>query len=513
MNVNTIAVFLRRHQYIVAFIGFTVLWLFVVVGSRTIWSGYHLFDDHEIFGYQTGIRSATTLSQKIELLEHKFFVGQYTTAIRFRPIHYIHRTLLTMWLDFNLTAWSWYMVSLGIITSWLLFLFGKLQRWSFIEASLLVVFTLVGPQSVIYWRLGTPETLAMFLFAITLVCIAMSVHSQRFGWLWQSLIVVAGVLTSLSKESFVIMMPAIILLNIILHYQKLYSSITQLAKRVGAVTGIFIGSFIAELFYVITNLQLLQGTGGDAVGVNGFQPIQYFMKLLDLLSTNSYGEFIILAFGLVLLTGIVSQEQLIHRLLVVLKEIGGTIFISVIIILPQLVLYAASGLVNRYYIPATFGVAFLVCSLLAYAREKNLQYNLRIALLAFCCIVMFFSYYNVTADASAYAVDGRANMQLLNSITQCAKSTESVIIVVNELIAGESVDSVQEYLQVVHQYPTIHRYPVSITPTSEQTQQLLTAKAIVLISEQPAFLQNTVAFKPDQYQQIDAGAAMLYCKQ
>ncbi len=510
MKLSSIVKWLRCHQYTVAFIVFALLWLLIVIGSRSVWSGYHLVDDHEIFGYQARIQTIENFFQKIQHLKSEFLGGM---SFRFRPLHFMHRSLLTMLFGLNFTAWSWYVVGLGIITAWFLFIFGKLQGWSFIEASLLVLFTMVGPQSVIYWRLGTPETLALFLFSATLLFIVLSVRTKRYGWWWQMLVIIFGALTALAKESFLLLLPGIIILNSVLHYEKI-GSVKATLKRTIAATTIFSLIGTRAIVYIVTHLKIVQGSGGEAVGISGFQPIQYLLKFRDILLVNSIGKLIVLTLFIVVLAGIQNHTQLLQRLWHTLRAMSGKLLIAAVILLPQVVLYATSGFVNRYFVPSTFGLAFTLCSLLVYARISQIQYNLRVIVLTLCSIAMLFSYYSVAAEAVGFSREGYSNQQLFQAIQQCAQPTEPVVLVAGARLSGaESIDSVQEYLEFMDHYVQISRYEVSAQSSPEQLQVITEAKALVLFTEQANFVTNTPVFNVDQYQQIDAGGAMLYCKQ
>lgn len=353
----------KRLELLLVSTVYSALIFGLITTSGTLFAGPQLFDENQIYRL------------KIELSEETFaqvatneVITRITSYNRFVPVFSFHKVLQAALLGTNLVAWSLYTGLLGVLTGVFLFHGVRLLGFNLVEALIFSLLTFVGSQSVIWWRLIQGEGLAMLFLAISLVCMARSAVSGDKRTMYTVLFVTFAALSSASKESFILLLPALGFWYIWTVTSKNECQDHSIKKS--AVIIVVLGSiFIAELVFI--RYFIRRTSTGYGIGWKGLD----LEKTIDTTRefTKSADTSLLLIFFVALFVIAGYQSARARRIkatwIPLLKEIFLAMVLSLMTAVPQLLLYSNSGIkYPRYLLPAMIGYAFLVTSVLRHIR-------------------------------------------------------------------------------------------------------------------------------------------------
>jgi hypothetical protein len=437
--------FLIKNKSLIAFILITLFWSSFLFFTGTITSGFHFTDDHEIITIQKKIYDTDLISALKSVLREDM-------AMRFRPFYYIYRIVLIELFGTNILAWSILNFILAILTSYLLFLFVFRQGYSFINALLFPLLTLVGSQTAIWWRLGPAETIGFVLLSISLFLLN---NAVRNGKKYQMILsIICLVLSSLSKESFLILIPAYILILLWLKWKyENYISIYKLF--IDNVYTIVILIIILLVFgYLVIFL-----IGTNKIGYAGIDDSvsigRYLSFIVSNLRFNKYTKLIII--GLFFL--LQNIESVNCRLKKAFKDLP-LIFNSLIlmaIIIPQYLIYSKSGIFERYFLPLNLGFSLFVIFLSERIfRSKVIsEFTKRIYIFLVILVIFYFLKNDAIPTAKVFADEGKNTNKFLSTIIANTRTNDSILVVLNGYKNYEWGFSIRYYLRLVANRPNI----------------------------------------------------------
>jgi hypothetical protein len=360
-------IFFRQH--VVVFFCFFAFWFLLLAVSGSLFSGYHLADDHEV------LRMGRDVANEGVWLQAKKWIDiDLSVAHRFKPVYYLHRVIEARLFGSNFLSWKVYTGCLAILASFLLYRFGRWLGWSLTEAILFPLLVFVGKQSVIWWSLGPQETIGMTMLAAALACMVQMITAKRNKGLWASLFIIFTVLMSLSKESFIVLLPAFMFWIVWLKRAKTAASWRN-SLRSHICPVLILGLiFVFEIFFIVHYVGI-GGYSAKAGGIDGFTPLAYLKTaVLVSLSVSAVGYGLIFVLGFLLI--VFSQSGRTDQGISVLGEFGAPLTLFFLITGPQCVLYARSGFYGRYLLPLLFGFAVLLIYFLDYLRRYKSRYML-----------------------------------------------------------------------------------------------------------------------------------------
>lgn len=164
------------HSNVFALLIFVAVWLGLACFSGSLFSGFHIVDDHEIIAIQNEFNGHAPLCKVM-----KREIGD-DLSIRLRPLYYADRIFLIRLFGDNFLLWSTWRALLAVLTSFLLFLSGRSLGLGVVEAALFPLLALIGTQSNAWFWRGPAEAPAMLMFAVSLYCIAMRSGKTRLPW-------------------------------------------------------------------------------------------------------------------------------------------------------------------------------------------------------------------------------------------------------------------------------------------------------------------------------------------
>jgi hypothetical protein len=429
---------ITRNRDLSAFGLFSVFWLSFLILSGTINSGFHFQDDHEIITISKRIDDNGLFAASVSILKEDM-------VTRFRPFYYLHRIAIVELLGTDFMYWSFYNALLAILTSFFLYLFLIRQGYKFINAILFPFLTLIGEQSAIWWRLGPAETIGIFFLSASLY---LMINSIVNGKRYQLIIsVICLIFSSLSKESFALVIPAYVLFFIMINWQvRPGNNILRIIITNIIPVAVFL-FILLGLAYVIV---FVVGTGGPGYGGHDSSVSigAYLTSIYSLLRKNEYTDLSII--------GLFFLLQNVKTWKINLTDIREKILpfflaflIVMLIAVPQFVLYYSTGLWERYLIPLTLGLAFFVVFLSerVYISTGISTFTKRAFTTLIIITVLWFMKSEAIPKAKSFAVDGRSTNKFLTGIIENSKPDDPVLIVLNAPKNYEHAFSIDTYLR------------------------------------------------------------------
>jgi hypothetical protein len=514
---------LKKHDYISVFLFILIFWFFLLITSGSLFSGYHFTDDHEIahINYDLTVQRLSIFQVINQWIHNDLLTG------RFRPFYYIHRIIETRLLGVNFGWWSLYTAMLAVLTTFFLFIFGKLIRLSITEALLFSLLTTLGAQSAVWWQLGPAETIGTFLLAMALVFAAvqitgrdtvitgpyiLSTGNKLYKSLYEILFIFLVLIMSLSKESFILMIPAITLIKVWLSHHLKNLSWHEALKENSLYISILSSIFIVELLFLKFYIGLNPEIG--YAGVEGFS-ISKTITATQNLSQAGYWWIILACLIGMRVTIKPPDSQSLRQILNVLYL---PIILLLLVAAPQILLYAKSGIAQRYILPGILGYTFLIISLYSYLN-KTYQVAAKLILL----LIMITLSFNLTVAwdaAHTFAKEGKSTHALLETIEAHTQVNDQILIVSNPILSYEWSSSIKKYLNYVsnrnnlyfHSYIDKNNFFFKKIEsfydhqTLDKIKNKLAVQCVVLLpGQKQIFLSKSSWFLKDKFKEYEFG--------
>ena len=330
---------------------FLLFWFAFLGASGSLTSGFHFTDDHQIIYFEGALQNgAGAIESAIG------WIANDASSGRFLPLYYVHRLLEIKFFGSNFLAWGIYDAILAWAASALISI--ALIFWGFrlLEAILMPLILFMGFQSAVWWRFGTAETIAMPLVGVMLLAAVMG--ARRKGILPDVVFIVAGLLLMLAKENFILFIPALLFLKIWMSREGADALALAAKKNLMPVIILLAVSAAGLLF-----IKFFIGTTG--IGYAGYDGLRAgpFMAALVNYSFASHAWLVPAGVALALATA--PKEKRIF-----FPEVLPSLILLFLSVVPQALIYAKSGVAERYILPGAFGFAFTSVHMLKVVREN-----------------------------------------------------------------------------------------------------------------------------------------------
>jgi len=409
-----------------------IMGIFIFLGiTGNLDTAFHFTDDSEIIRFTNALQTESVVSVVAGILKSDF-------NMRFRPFYYLYRVFEAKIFGNNFLFWSIWNAVLACATFSFFYVGMRKLNYSIIESVIFIMFAFVGLQMAIWWRLGPSETIGTFFLGLTfyntvLFCICL-------------------IITMLCKESFIIIAPAFIVFKLWYEKNKYELSIKETLRKNSLLVIPFLVmcfSLWLIIFVIGTNKIIYAGINTD-------------IKIIPLVNgsyrilRNSFFEIeMIIILSLLLLYYELKDEKKFRAILIEL--ILPAIF-AFLIIVPNLILYAKSGMDERYLLPSTIGMAFLAVSIL---RTINKSYNWLFKLLVVIILIIFAKPTNqVVKRARIFANEGIQTEKMLAAIIQNSNEKSNVLLVANPALMSEWSNSLKTYLSLTNDI-NLYAFPVN----------------------------------------------------
>ncbi len=413
----------ERSNPIVVLTIFVVVFLFLFF-SGTITSGFHFVDDHEVIRMKNDLKSSSLIN-----VSKNWVKEDLNNNTRFRPLYYIHRVCETKLFGSDFVKWSLYNGFLCCFALALFYFGMRHLKFSFGESIALLIITFIGPQASIWWRLGPGESLGMVFLGLSFYFMAISFKKGNYQ-LNNLLFIFFLILSSLTKESFLIIIPAMIFFKIWYEKENKWFSIKESIFRnfllIFPLIVLFIEIYVIR-YKVGTSYAGLDSKFSDIFGnimVTTFHFIKTYLNLL----------IVIL---LLFIIGILIKTRIIKLNFLSFAFFG-------LILIPNIILYSKTGLEERYLLPSSFGLGFFIVTCIRNI-EDNPGWFKKLALVM---VLLSFLPYGIRSlnEAVAFSRDGKETNELLSAISVNFMAGSQVMAIADPVEHYEKSVSLKTYL-------------------------------------------------------------------
>jgi ABC-type cobalt transport system substrate-binding protein len=348
---------------------------------------------------------------------------------RFRPLYYIHRVYETRLFGSDFFIWSFYTGFLCCITLIFFYLGMRNLKFRVSESVIFLIISFIGPQSAIWWRLGPAETLGVVFLSLSFYFMSRSLAKRNYQ-LNTLFFIFFLILSSLTKESFLIIIPAMVFFKIWNENIYIWSSLRESAKK-NTLLIIPIAVFLIELIII----KFYLGTDYSGIDSNILNTIKGIFKTF-IRFLHTYLNLLIVALLMIFINYRLKRPFF--------KVDRFSVAFFLLILIPNILLFAKSGLVERYLIPASIGLGFLVVSLVKCIEEDPRWFKkMTIVLIVIAYIPFIVTSFN---DATAFAKEGISTNKLLSAISSNYRKGDQTLVVVNPVLEYERSVSMKTYL-------------------------------------------------------------------
>jgi hypothetical protein len=402
--------------------------------TGTLTSGYHFIDDHTLINVHNSLTTGS-----LPKTMHNYVFNDF--AIRFRPLFYVYTVLLVYLFGLNFFGMSLFIGFLGAITLVIFYLGLRKLSFGILPSLLFVALIFVGPQAAIWWRLGTNETIAIFFLGLSFLFLAKCSNGDNYR-INNAFFVVFLSLAALSKESFLVAVPAFILLKLGI----------ELGGQITGWRDVLKTNWLSAIPLLITFMGLLVikfVIGTNKIGYAGvtstFHDFLHGVRGI-LLGAESLRFWIVLVI-LITVVYFVSLLEIPEEWQVGFKSfvrysLPYFIFI-VVLLVPEVILHAKSGMTERYLLPTTVGLALTVVVIWQGITSKYFRAFAGALIVGFLLV----STSGTAKAASSFAVDGKSTNYFFNTVIGNASNRGNILFVAEPVQRFEVTYSIMTYLK------------------------------------------------------------------
>lgn len=359
-------------------------------------SGWHPVDDHEFLMWTYLLRV-----NKVPLwdLISEYNLGNLESG-RLRPLYLTMRGIFMYFLGDNIRLYYIWAFIKTTITFILLYYMFREMGAGIIRSYAAVLISMIGYQSCTWWKLGTHEIVTTLWFATGMILMIRYLKTDRLSYAVTS--IMSYLIMSLYKESFIVLIPFIILYVIYFRFpgntdlrspQKLMPEIFHSVPVVYLITLAMI--FVAEVSFILFVI------GQDYLGESsGFGPITEGL--------TSDMKWIVI-FGGLMSVIIISRDM---EALKIWKEA----ILLAAFILPQFYLYRSTGITERYLLPFMIGFATFYIVLVPVHMDIG-RVRLRIYYIA-AGLMLLAHFRGVLIEGNYYRYRGIGTTNMLQTVKE-----------------------------------------------------------------------------------------------
>jgi hypothetical protein len=454
----------------------TLLWGLFFGLSGTWRGGYDWTDDADFF------ELAGKLEQEKLGLWETIKYSRNTVPGRFHLMYHVMKSIDISLVGTSFAHWLMLHSIRALVAALCFFYFFRRlgAAWPLAVASVAILW--MGPQAAIWYRTGhgCGEGQAMFWLGLTLVALVKSVDATRLRMLWQLLFIVTGILTGLAKETFLLITPALVLLQLWLFKRDSAAQSWKQALRQNALAffalPLFSAGYVGYILLQSYGTGYTGGVGYAGVGAETTSLSHIFDAGLSLaIRKYNWLSAAVLAalFGHAIIGRIKGDSNAGARLWPLLPPL----IIMATWVAPQLVLLAKSGIHERFYVPAEVGTVSFCVAVLVYLQQAN-----RLAGVA--ATLMLIGYAGLTAQgayasAAQFAAGRQQNVAMLSYAAGQTPAGGTLLVVAD---AGPDIEPVTLFKAVFDAYYPDRKlvvYAIDKPPYPDYWQRIVDHKSVV----------------------------------
>lgn len=419
-------------DYIIA-AGLVVFWV-IFLCKRA--AGFDFIDDKGVFEVQDNFASLHSV--------YRLAAGyiQQDLQIRFRPLYDVYYLTEALTFGSHFLLWSIWNAVIAAATSFVLFLFCRNLGYPAAACVLLPLLTLLGPQIQAYWLRVCQEAFGMLLTAVSLLAMERSCCAPRRRWLYGGLFVLFTICVSLVKESFILLIPALVFWKIWLLHDRDHVS-WKAAIRANLVPGIILFiAMTAELFAIMhlglnSNPDTYFGVQARELLTKLLLSVWQFWKVSDI----CIAALLVLAFLVWRFGCRFWNLPRIHT-----KDFLPLVILIVLWLGPQTLLYAKQGITGlwRYLLPGVFAIQFGFIWCYGYARLKSPAFGRVVLVILVVAVAWDFV---MATTLLCHVESQRGSVQkYLKTIADSTTSDSTILVVADPFYNYEYTEAVHKYI-------------------------------------------------------------------
>lgn len=526
---------LRKHD-VAAVLAIFGIAFFVVAWSGNLTSGPHYVDESQIFFLNEQIETDGFGPVAEDHLHERFFLTK-----RLVPAYLVHKLALIAAFGANLVAWHAYTALLGAVTAALLYLAARAVKLTAIEAFGFSMVVVLGEQSVLWWRLIHGEGIGFLFTALALLFIPLAERSDSRR-LFQLLFTASVVAASLSKESFILLMPALVIGKVAVDRYGRSGGWVSAVRENWVVIAVIATVCLAEL---ATIKFYFEKTDFQYTGWKGFHAPRLVWATRDFFAV----PFVVLigfSWALAVFAAIRFRAR---PSLKDLEKLATVVALAAGVLVPQLLLYMSSGFtgqvadLSRYMVPGTLAVGLLAVAPTVWVRRRlsatHAGPKLTAVVAATIAIYVAWQADGAIEEALAHQAPAAQIAVLLDAIENCVQESETVVVVGGEMDDGSKpwrmIAILTRYLKLenvrclpvtdnvlqagyLFEYPrhgVYRRGPSAIEVAARETGAI----AAVVLADKSAKLEEAFTaqerawFDPAEWKRIEnARGEVVYCR-
>jgi hypothetical protein len=274
----------------------------------------------------------------------------------------LHRLIECKVFKCNLLAWSIYTAILSFITFSFFYLGMRNLKFSMLESLLFLPIAFLGPQMAVWWRLGPSETIGTVFLSVSFFFATKTSKHSMFNAIFFSFFLI---LSSWCKESFTIIIPAFIFLKIWIDVKNDQSGYKKAIFKNWII-------ILPTIILILNIYMIIFKIGTNKIGYAGIDE-SFFSYLLIWVKRMIYSHYQMF-FILFILTIVTSNYICINKINIsnLVKALILPAIFTILIIAPNIILYSKSGMFERYFLPSSIGLSFLI---ICFIRETNKEFH------------------------------------------------------------------------------------------------------------------------------------------
>lgn len=463
--------FSRPIQQKAAFFLFAGLWIMFAWVTGIFKGGFQFYDDIIYAELYTKLQHGSFLHVLSDIIKNDL-------AIRFRPVALFHYLFVAQIFHLDYTAIILYNVIITILSCYFLHRFISACGFGFVKSILFVGILYLGNQGSIAMRTVLSENIAMLFLSLSLFYL-----KER-----KILSTLFFLLAACTKESFLLLSPAIIMTDRIISDEVDLNS--YLRKNFVWVISITILSILVALIIILK-------VGTHSVGYAGIDADTLSLKKLADVTFRlfiSKGYLIPVIIGLIIIYSRKSISQF---------PVKRSVFIlAALVAIPQVILFAKSGIFMHYLLPGMFWSAISVIAIWKYLLSNHYPLSLQLIFRSSMLLLLAFNTYLLARNTIGIAREGRSNRQAMELIRAHTQPADTILIIAHPLWDYEKGPNVSGYLNSY----LYERKNVILLP-STQTSELLNKQQTDLFNE---FIRRNAVDPQRKVQLINSSKVILF---
>jgi hypothetical protein len=466
------ATLLLKKDALVSLMVFVAFWGVFLTYTGTLTSGYHLIDDWTMVHTAQNLSRSNPISVAAGCIQDDF-------RLRFRPTYCVHGVFSLWLLGLNFIGLSTLLMGLAILSSWLLYLFARKIGSGKIHSFLFVFLTFLGMQTAIWWRLGPQESIGMSWLALGLVFMANAIYDvSNRRKLYTLIALVSFVITSLAKESFIVLLPVLALWWLMLYWHRHKTTLVGAMRSHMVQILVLMIVCVAELAIVFSKVGI--NNIGYVVDAQSLTIRSIAGTLKVLLASNN--AFLTLFLGAVLTSLLIASiltskgtiKEKFKKHLSLIAELSAVAVFVLLFTMSQAVLYAKSGIFERYLLPGALGLAFVVIYLIIkiqqLVKRQGLNFVVTTLLIVVTLISLRTQYTKAFTAAKEFTQDGTSLHQALDKLGAATQDTDVIVIVSDPAWDDEATFSTRTYLEFLFKRKNLFVYPLWSRPQASYSE-------------------------------------------